>query len=232
MEEKTIISSKRGSITKIICLTIVIIGIVAFAVVWTSETDYGFYADRIARAKETGDWNYVLTSMLPYFGAITFLPALVIAAILYFGTARCSMTITDKRVYGNAAFGKRVDLPLDSISAVGTSAFKGLAVATSSGRIKFYDIANQGEMHQTLSNLLIGRQDSGKHKATTTIKQEIPQSNADELKKYKDLLDAGVITQDEFDAKKKSNCLVCNYYIIKGVPQNVRLAVNTLMLNT
>ena len=29
------------------------------------------------------------------------------------------------------------------------------------------------------------------------------QSNADELKKYKDLLDQGVITQEEFDAKKK-----------------------------
>ena len=28
-------------------------------------------------------------------------------------------------------------------------------------------------------------------------------SAADELKKYKDLLDSGVITQEEFDAKKK-----------------------------
>ena len=27
--------------------------------------------------------------------------------------------------------------------------------------------------------------------------------NADELKKYKDLLDSGIITQEEFDAKKK-----------------------------
>jgi hypothetical protein len=28
-------------------------------------------------------------------------------------------------------------------------------------------------------------------------------SNADEIKKYKDLLDAGAITQEEFEAKKK-----------------------------
>ena len=28
-------------------------------------------------------------------------------------------------------------------------------------------------------------------------------SNADELKKYKELFDGGVITQEEFDAKKK-----------------------------
>jgi len=36
-----------------------------------------------------------------------------------------------------------------------------------------------------------------------TIKQEIPQSNADELKKYKELLDSGIISQEEFDEKKK-----------------------------
>ena len=28
-------------------------------------------------------------------------------------------------------------------------------------------------------------------------------SNADELKKFKDLLDSGIITQEEFDEKKK-----------------------------
>ena len=36
-----------------------------------------------------------------------------------------------------------------------------------------------------------------------TINQESHQSNADELKKYKELLDSGIITQEEFDAKKK-----------------------------
>ena len=30
-----------------------------------------------------------------------------------------------------------------------------------------------------------------------------PLSSADEIKKFKDLLDSGVITQEEFDAKKK-----------------------------
>ena len=28
-------------------------------------------------------------------------------------------------------------------------------------------------------------------------------NNADEIKKYKELLDGGIITQEEFDAKKK-----------------------------
>ena len=197
MEEKILIKSKRGNITKIVCLGIIILGIIVFTAVWVSQTSYGFYYERIV----DGDWNYVFTSMVPYFGSMTLLPALVISAILYFGTARCRITITNKRVYGNAAFGKRVDLPLDSISAVGTSIFKGLAVATSSGKIVFYDIANQEKMHGIISRLLIERQE--KNTVSATIKQETPQSNADELRKYKELLDSGIITQEEFNAKKK-----------------------------
>ena len=38
---------------------------------------------------------------------------------------------------------------------------------------------------------------------TATKKNAPVISNADELKKYKDLLDSGAITQDEYDAKKK-----------------------------
>ena len=38
---------------------------------------------------------------------------------------------------------------------------------------------------------------------TPTPTAKAPTSSADELKKYKDLLDKGVITQEEFDAKKK-----------------------------
>lgn len=34
-------------------------------------------------------------------------------------------------------------------------------------------------------------------------KKSVPVSTTDELKKYKELLDSGVITQEEFDAKKK-----------------------------
>ena len=62
-------------------------------------------------------------------------------------------------------------------------------------------IKNRDEIQKVLSDLLIERQ--SKPKAETTIKQEIPQSNADELKKFKELLDNGIITQEEFDAKKK-----------------------------
>ena len=89
-------------------------------------------------------------------------------------------------------------MPLDSITAVGTSLFSGLAVTTASGAIKFVFLKNRDELHEEISKLLIGRQEK-----SAVIKQEIPQSPADELKKYKALLDSGTITQAEFDAKKK-----------------------------
>lgn len=64
-------------------------------------------------------------------------------------------------------------------------------------------IDNRNDIHEAVSKLLVERQGKEKAVTTTTIKQEIPQSNADELKKYKELLDSGVITQEEFNAKKK-----------------------------
>ena len=201
MEERIIIKSKQVNI-KLISLIILLIGFVAFAIVWTSETDHGFYADCIARAQETGDWGYVLTSMLPYFGSITILPFVAIAGLFYAWGSKTALTVTDKRVYGTAAFGKRVDLPLDKISAVGTSMLKGIAVTSASGAIKFLMIANHDEIHATISGLLLERQEKTSASAPV-IKQEVPQSNAAELKQYKELLDSGVITQEEFDAKKK-----------------------------
>lgn len=131
-------------------------------------------------------------------------PAVVICIIMGLYNLCLSsseMTVSNKRVYGKAAFGKRVDLPLDSISAVGTSWLKGISVATSSGRISFLLIKNRDEIHKCISNLLVDRQNRQPH--STTIKQEMPQSNADDLRKYKELLDDGIITQEEFDAKKK-----------------------------
>ena len=127
----------------------------------------------------------------------------ILAFLIYRIYSKVELTVTDKRVYGVAKFGKRVDLPFDSISAVGTSAMKGIAVTTASGAIKFKFIKNRVAIHSAISKILVERQGKAKPVTTTTIKQEVPQSNADELKKYKELLDSGVISQEEFDAKKQ-----------------------------
>ncbi len=129
------------------------------------------------------------------------LSLIVLAAVLYLWLSSYQLIVTDKRVYGKAAFGKRVDLPIDSISAVGTSFLKGIDVGTSSGRIKFKLIKNQEDIHSVMSKLLMERQQ--KETKNTAVENTISTSNADELKKFKELLDSGVITQEEFDEKKK-----------------------------
>ena len=136
---------------------------------------------------------------------IPFGACLIIALIVYFGMRSYSLTVTDKRIYGKTWFGKRVDLPVDSVTAIATvGLFKGITAATSSGKISFLLIKNSAEVYQELNNLIIERQGKKTEASTVeVIKETQPLSNADELKKYKDLLDAGIITQEEFDAKKK-----------------------------
>lgn len=205
MEEKVLAKSKRYNVT-IVSAAIALVGLLIFGIYYlvkllpqfnnASETIRNYY--RTPLRLMFGYWDIAGIILLGVF-----LIFLIIAIIVFFSYKKVELTVTDKRVYGRAKFGKRVDLPFDSISAVGTSAMKGIDVATASGSIKFKFIENNMEIHKTISKLLLERQGKEKPVATATIKQEIPQSNADELKKYKDLLDSGVITQEEFDAKKK-----------------------------
>lgn len=172
MNEKIVIKSERGSFGTV--------AIVIFAVVFV----------------------FSLLAFPSSFGAVfafTLVGGGALVGFAYLWIANTEITVTDKRVYGKTVFGKRVDLPVDSISAIGTSWLKGLAVATASGKISFMLLKNRDEIHSCVSQLLIERQ----QKRTSAVKQEVPQSSADELKKYKDLLEGGVISQDEFDAKKK-----------------------------
>ena len=126
---------------------------------------------------------------------------IVSLCLLIFAAAiqKTEITVTDKRVYGITTFGKRVDLPFDSISAVSMSIFKGIAIGTSSGRIVFKGIGNRDDLYATINKLLIERQKN----AAGNKHHEEATSTPDELKKYTDLLDSGIITQEELDAKKK-----------------------------
>ena len=125
---------------------------------------------------------------------------LVVAIVVYYAFSNCRITVTDKRIFGKVAFGRTIDLPIDSISAVATTSItKGVSVSSSSGRITFFFLAKREAIAREIRNLLIKRQD--KPATTTTIHQEA--SQADELKKYKELFDSGIISEEEFNAKKK-----------------------------
>ena len=210
MEEKTIIKGelKRANLVWV-SMILPVLGIIVTLIYkyWAAYQEY-FYWERYSRHYGYGmkTFSYCLASVFSGGDGADFvlypliLILCIIGFIIYKRMSKVQITITDKRVYGTDVASKRVDLPLDSISAVRTSSFSGLAVSTASGSLKFTMLKNRDELHETISNLLVLRQDKV---VSATIKPEIPQSNADELKKYKDLLDSGIITQDEFDAKKK-----------------------------
>lgn len=134
----------------------------------------------------------IISMLIPLLGG------LLITLILWLWLNSHKLTVTDKRVYGVIAFGKRVDLPLDSVSSVGYTKFlKGCTVSTSSGKISFLAIKNFENIFEVLNKLLIERQNE------KVIEQKSSLSSADELLKYKKLLDDGIITLEEFENKKK-----------------------------
>ena len=219
MEERTLIESKNYSGKKVflvilmICMLLVLIGLILYASNFDECRRYfssyrGYYSH----------WSIIDNMSDPF----SFIPGLLIDIGLILGVvfafitwkiSSYKLTVTDTRIFGKTSFGRRVDLPIDSISAIGTSAFKGIAVATSSGKIKFGFIKNRDEIHKVISNLLIERQKSSKNETTKTgyqpasaspiNKPAASVSGTEEIKKYKELLDSGIITDGEFDAKKK-----------------------------
>lgn len=114
--------------------------------------------------------------------------------------SKAELIVSNVRVYGRIPFGKKLDLPLDKISAVGTSFLKGIDVGTSSGRIHLKFVKNRDEIYSVIGKLLIERQQAEK---SNTAQNNKNSSNANEIRNYKELLDSGIITQEEFDEKKK-----------------------------
>ena len=145
-------------------------------------------------------WPYVWYTAPNFFIGLGLLLVAVILAFAFSKFSKSKIVVTNKRIYGSAAYGRRVDLPIDAISSVGIGgAFSQIAVATANGLINFYLMKNSEEIHCTISDLVANRQDKPKE----IVQQVINQTSAKELKECKELLDSGVITQEEFDAKKK-----------------------------
>lgn len=117
--------------------------------------------------------------------------------LIFFRVNNCSLIITDRRILGKAEFGKVVNLPISAISAVGLSnLLKGVYIGTSSGRISFDLVKNANEVFGKINSMI-----DNKPNTINAKKENI--SETEKLKEYKQLLDEGVITNEEFEAKKK-----------------------------
>lgn len=190
MEQK-IVTSNNDYAKKLLKVSWMVFGIAVVAFLGIGLTDIWRIMEDL--------FGYAFSSMIAYVLMAVAIVSLVLL-IFAFSIQKVELTVTNKRVYGATKFGKRVDLPLDSVSAVSMSSFKGIEIGTSSGRIVFKGIGNRDEIYEAVNKLIIERQEKA---SAAQSKQETPLGGLDELKKVKELLDAGVITQEEFDAKKK-----------------------------
>ena len=223
MEDKTIIKSERYDVKKIfkyarifgiiafVCLFL-FVGIpeIKYYIDWYKDDFFGglrkMYDSGFSFAMSNFfEWNYfsdIFIEPACFWSQVfySFVVPFALAGIAYAWLKSYELTITNKRAYGFAAFGRRVDLPIDSVSAIGLGWLKSIKITTASGKISFFLIKNRDEMYETMSKLIIERQ-SEKAAVKTVVNTET--SAADELKKYKELLDGDVISQEEFDQKKK-----------------------------
>ena len=128
----------------------------------------------------------------------------VVSSIIIRRNRKCKLTITDKNVRGTSVGGKEVVLPLYMVSAYSTrKRFSTIVIATSSGLTKFTLIGNYAEIGEVLAKLINDRQANTQATTNESPAQSAQSNSMDDLVKLKSLLDNGIITQEEFDAKKK-----------------------------
>ncbi len=112
-------------------------------------------------------------------------------------TLNQKIALTDNCVMCNSHDGATVNLQYEKIISINKNdAMKMIVINTGAAKpISFLNLLNYNEIFEFIN------------KKISEISNEKTSVNsigaADELKKYKDLLDAGIITQEEFDAKKK-----------------------------
>ena len=112
------------------------------------------------------------------------------------------LTITDKRIYGKV-MSNYIDLPFDKVSSVKVNDMQAtIQFSTSSGIINVPYCTNKNEIVEIVISQLNKRQEITR-KEETNITNTTTSEDVDILRKYKTLLTEGIITQEEFDAKKK-----------------------------
>ena len=204
MEENVLIKSKMDEKAKSllfgIAWSILGIGIIPMLLLFVLQDDYTGRSGWYSIFKSSGDVEIYYTLLI--IGCVLLVIGLIL--ILYFSAlAKCELTITEHIIKGSAFGGKEVSLPLNQISAYSIKKrTSSITVSTSAGIVMFSLIANYKEICDVLAKLI---SDSKENTSKTEIKVESKPQNSsmDDLMKLKELLDAGIISQEEFDAKKK-----------------------------
>ena len=185
-----------------------------FGVVWLipviRDTDNIFSVSIISRGRDVESPFYVGVAII-----VIFIITLILRYYFEDIARAASLELTADGidgVYKSHGHKEQLRLPIDKVDSVmviqsvadNIRGGKTVCFGTASGRIKFICVQNAEEFVNEVNKQI------EEHKSTfaagKTAEPNVPSpalSNADELKKYKDLLDMGAITQEEFDEKKK-----------------------------
>lgn len=133
---------------------------------------------------------------------ISVLPHILLHKFYY----RQSITVTNQRVRCTSGFKDELNIPITAISsvAVNSGIFKSVGLTCAGNRYSIGFIENCKEIYNVINALINENRNEKSPPATQINDVKIPNSNiADEIRKYKQLFDDGIITKEEFEAKKK-----------------------------
>jgi len=176
MEEKTLLKSERFKPINVFALSILLAIVVFLGGIVINYASI-FSCKYIGIGKIfVNSFHFLLKYGFDDWSSVGLFAAIglvVFGFISYYAVSKVELIVTDKSVYGKAAFGKQVYLPIDSVSFVKISMFKGISIGTSSGLISFWRIRNRDAIYEVLLNLLVERQNKNTA-VTPVIEQEIP----------------------------------------------------------
>lgn len=119
--------------------------------------------------------------------------------ILYITARNNELILTNYKITGTYNRHLSLNIPIDSISSVSKGWQGSLCITCAGNKYNISFVGNRDAFCSKLNSLLNDRTQQA-IKGSLIVKQG---SNFDEIAKLKQLLDNGVITQEEFEAKKK-----------------------------
>lgn len=126
------------------------------------------------------------------------------AWLIYLGYAcsKWTLFVTETRVFGN--FGRtEVDLPVNKITHIAKSGDKRITITTASGVINCTYCTNRDEVFSVITRLIDNRKENTSSNKPVVITPSAVSDVEGDLKKYKKLYEEGLITAEEYEAKKK-----------------------------
>lgn len=146
----------------------------------------------------TAFWLWLLFFSTPFAAIFHF--------IIYKTYNRVSIEVTNYKVKCTYGLKDEMNIPIDSISSVtmNSSFLSAIGFTCAGNAYKMSYIENRKEIFDMVNKLLAERSINKSNSFMTKFVDE--QNNGDittELKRFKKLLDEGLITEEEYDAKKK-----------------------------